>query len=79
MAKPTSNPSNVHGFVDDNNNSYRNMIMDAMRMSQGYAGECSIVDEEPNANTTRFLDLLKDFNEPLWDECINHSKLSIVA
>jgi hypothetical protein len=55
----------VHGFVDDNNNSYRNMIMDAMRMSQGYAGECSIVDEEPNANTTRFLDLLKDFNEPL--------------
>ena len=32
---------NVHGVVDDNNNSYRNMAMDAMRMNQGYAGQCS--------------------------------------
>ena len=55
------------------------MIMDAMRMSQGYANECSIVDEESNVDAIRFLDLLKDFDEPLWYECINHSKLSTVA
>jgi hypothetical protein len=33
--------------------------MDAMKC------ECSIIDEEPNANATRFFDILKDFNEPL--------------
>jgi hypothetical protein len=26
-----------------------------------------------------FFDLLKDFDEPLWDGCTNHSKLSAVA
>ena len=29
----TSNASNVHRVVNDNNNSYRNMVMDAMRMN----------------------------------------------
>jgi hypothetical protein len=38
-----------------------------------------IVEEEPNANVTRFFDMLKDSNEPLWDRCTNHSKLSVVA
>jgi hypothetical protein len=28
-------------------------------MNQGYAGECSIVDEEPNAEVARFFDFLK--------------------
>jgi hypothetical protein len=36
-----------------------------MRMNQGYAGECLIIYEEPNVDTTMFFDLLKDFNEPL--------------
>jgi hypothetical protein len=27
----------------------------------------------------RFFYLLNDSNEPLWDGCINHSKLPIVA
>jgi len=32
------------------------MIIDAiLRMNQGYASEYSIVDEKPNADTTRFL------------------------
>jgi hypothetical protein len=31
-----------------------------MKMNQCYASECSISDEEPNANA-----LLKDFNESL--------------
>jgi len=26
-----------------------------------------------------FFDLLKDSDEPLWDDCMNHSKLSVVA
>jgi hypothetical protein len=29
----TSSASNVHKVVDDNNNPYRTMIMDAMRMN----------------------------------------------
>ena len=31
------------------------MIIDAMRINQGYAGKYAIVDEEPNVDTTRFL------------------------
>jgi hypothetical protein len=38
------------------------MIMDAMIMNQGYAGECSIMDEESNADATRFFEILKDFD-----------------
>jgi hypothetical protein len=79
MIGSTSSSSNVNGIVDDNRNPYRNMFMDAMRMNQGYANEYPIVDEEPNTDTTRFFELLKDSDEPLWDGCINHSKLSVVA
>ena len=35
MVELTSSSSNVHGDIDDNSNSYRNMVMDAMRMNQG--------------------------------------------
>jgi hypothetical protein len=58
----TFSASNVHGVVDDNNNSYRNMVMDMMKMNQDHVGECPIIDEEPDANATRFFDLLKDFD-----------------
>jgi hypothetical protein len=77
MIGSTFNASNVHGVIDDNSNPYRNMVMDMMRMNQGHTG--SIIDEEPNANVTKVFDLLKDFDEPLWDGCTNHNKLSIVA
>jgi hypothetical protein len=50
----------MHEVVDDNTNPYRNMVMDAMRINQGYVGQCSIIDEEPNADTTRFFDLSKN-------------------
>jgi len=53
--------------------------MDAMRMNQGNVSQCPIVEEEPNADAARFFDLLKDSDEPLWDGCTNHSKLSVVA
>jgi hypothetical protein len=76
----TSSDGNVHGVANDNNsNPYRNMVMDAMRMNQGNVNQCPIIEEEPNANAARFFDLLKDSDEPLWDGCMNHSKLSTVA
>jgi len=74
-----SSASNVHEVLNDNSNPYRNMVMDAMRINQGNVNECPIVEEEPNADATRFFDLLKDCNEPLWDGCTNHSKLLVVA
>jgi len=74
----TSSTSNVHKVVNDNSNPYRNMVMDAMRMNQGNVSHCPIV-EEPNVDATRFFDLLKDFDKPLWDGCTNHNKLSAVA
>jgi hypothetical protein len=75
----TFSGSNVHEVVNDNNNPYRNMVMDAIRMNEGNVSECPIIEEEPNAYATRFFDLLKDFDEPLWDGCTNHSKLSVVT
>jgi hypothetical protein len=55
------------------------MVMDVMRMNQGNVNQCSILEEEPNADATRFFYLLKDFDKPLWDGCTNHNKLSVVA
>jgi len=76
---PISSFSNVHGVVDDYNDLYMNMVMNAMRMNQDYTSQCPIIDEELNTNVTKFFDLLKDFDEPLWDGCTNHhSKLSVV-
>jgi hypothetical protein len=75
----TSSASNVHEGVNDNTNPYRNMVMDAMRMNQGNVNQCPIIEEESNADTARFFDLLKDSDEPLWDGCTNHGKLSAVA
>ena len=43
-----SNPRNTSG------GSVRNMIIDAMKMNQRYACECSIVDEKSNVDTTSF-------------------------
>jgi len=75
----TSSASNIHEVGNDNSNPYRNMVIDAMRMSEGNVRECSIVEEEPNADATRFFDLLKDSDEPLWDDYTNHKKLSVIT
>jgi hypothetical protein len=66
MVESTSSSSSVHRLIGDNNNHYKSMVMDVMRMNQVYAGECSIVDEKPNINATRFFDLLKDTNKSLY-------------
>jgi len=75
----TSSASNVQGVANDNSNPYRNMVMDAMRMNQCNVNQCPIIKKEPNADVAKFFDLLKDSDEPLWDGCTNHSKLSVVA
>jgi len=75
----TSSASNVHEVANDNTNPYWNMVMDAMRMNQGNVSQCPIIEEEPNADATRFFDLLKDSDEPLWNDYMNHSKLSVVV
>lgn len=36
-SESTSSASNMHVVIDDNNNPYKNMTMDAMRMNQGHA------------------------------------------
>jgi len=62
----TSSASNMHEVGNENSNPYRNMVMDAMRMSEGNASEFPNIEEEPNADAARFFDLLKDSDEPLW-------------
>ena len=52
----------MYGVVDANNNSYRNIITDPMRMNQSNAVECLIIDEEPNVDATKFFFyLLNDY------------------
>jgi hypothetical protein len=41
----TSSANNMHEVGNDNDNSYRNIVMDAMRMSEGNVNESSIVEE----------------------------------
>jgi hypothetical protein len=67
----------VHGVINDNSNPYRNMVIDVMRMSQGYVGKCSIIDEEPNIDMTKFF---LSF-EILWRTIIGwvHKSQSIIG
>jgi len=65
IAESTSSASNVHKVVNDNTNSYKNMVMDAMRMNQCNVNQCPIIEEELNADAIIFFDLLKDSDEPL--------------
>jgi hypothetical protein len=69
----------MHEVGNENSNPYRNMVMDAMRMSEDNVSEFPNIEEEPNADAARFFDLLKDSDKTLWDGCTNHSKLLAVA
>jgi hypothetical protein len=44
----------VHRVIDNNSNPYRNMVMDVMRMNQGHADQCPIIDEEPIVDVAKF-------------------------
>jgi len=59
----SSSSSNIkQEVVDDNSNCYRSIVMDEMWINHGYSCKYSHVDEEPNINTTRFFNLVKDFD-----------------
>ena len=79
MVESTFSSNNVYGVVDRNISPYSNMAMDAMKINQGYAGECSIIDEELNTDATKFFDLLKESDKLLWYGCTKHSKLSVFS
>ena len=82
MIGSTSSSSNIYGFTDDNSNSYTSIVMDKIRMNHGYSGEGSrniILKEEPSVDATRFFELLKDFDELLWDGCTTTNKLLAIA
>ena len=64
MTGSISSASNVYGVETDNSNPYRTIVMDVMRMNQGYVSQCQVVDEEPNADMARFFYLLKDSDKP---------------
>jgi hypothetical protein len=51
--------------IDDNSNSYRNMIINTMKMNLSYVGECPMIDEESYTDATMFFDLLKDSGKSL--------------
>ena len=51
----TSISNNIHKVIDDNNNFYRSIMMDAMRINHSYLGEEGLhIDEEPNVDTNMF-------------------------
>jgi len=82
MVDSTSSSTNIHGFADDNINPYRSMVVEAMRINHSYSdeGSCNIsLYEEPNVDEAKFLKLLKDSSELLWDWCTTHSKLTTIA
>jgi len=54
MVGSTSNFSNVYEVVYDNSNPYMDIVMDAIRMNQGYVSQYPIVDAEPNAKAAMF-------------------------
>ena len=64
----TSSANNVHEVGNDNSNPYMNMVMDAIRMNEGNVNQYPIVKEELNADATRFFNMLKDSDGPLWDD-----------
>ena len=64
VVRSTSSASNMHEVGNDNSNPYKNMAMNAMRMSEGNINECLIIEEESNADAARFFDMLKDSDEP---------------
>lgn len=65
MVDLTFSFSNIHGFTNDNNNPYKSIVTNAMRMDQNYSSKCShniSLEEEPNTNTKPNVDTIKFLN-----------------
>jgi hypothetical protein len=41
MVDLTPSSTSIHGFTDNNNNPYRSMVVDVMRINHSYSGEGS--------------------------------------
>jgi len=61
MVGSTSSYSNMHGVVDDNSNLYRNIVMDAIKINHGHAGQYPVINEEHNPDATMFFLSFKRF------------------
>ena len=56
------------------------MIKDAIRMNDGDVCEYLIMNKEPNTDSSKLFNLLKDSNELLWNRCnLKYSKLSVIT
>ncbi|GAV79901.1 Transpos_assoc domain-containing protein, partial [Cephalotus follicularis] len=64
-----SGPSNP--FVD--------LVMDAGEFEFDTREHDETTDELSNPNAKKFYDLLKDADEPLWNGCKKHTKLSMMT
>ncbi|KAF7802611.1 hypothetical protein G2W53_041722 [Senna tora] len=62
---------------EDTRNPYVDMVVDAARGRLDPNFEC--MEEDPNPSASKFYQLLEDADEPLWDGCYNHTKLSAVS
>ncbi|XP_011073575.1 uncharacterized protein LOC105158490 [Sesamum indicum] len=56
---------------------YRTMVMDAI--GHEFSSDFTCAEQLPNPEAQKFFNLLKYADEPLWDGCKNHTKLSAVA
>lgn len=85
----------AHGFLDDyihwvshgesirrdtslsseNTNPYRQMVMQAV--SPDF--DCDSTADEPNIETSKFYSLLNAIDEPIWEGCKKHTKLSAMS
>ncbi|XP_042432996.1 uncharacterized protein LOC122019608 [Zingiber officinale] len=73
--KKTNDCERVHN--NEEGSRYRNMVIDGMDQSFDWI---TISNEQPpNSEAQKFFDLLKDADEPLWNGCKNHTKLSAVT
>ena len=73
MVESTSSSSNVHWVVDDNSNPYKSMVIDVMRMNQGYTSEYSIIDEEKMQTRPDYL----IFWKILTNHCRTGAKITV--
>lgn len=82
MVGSTSYSSNIHGFADDNNNPYKSMVIDTIRMNHGYSSEesCNILFIlKTKSRYNQVLKTFEDLDKPLQDECITQYKLFAIT
>ena len=63
----------------ENRNPYVDMVIDAMDDDLSEDSEDQNLDEDPNPPASKFYTLLRDVDEPLWDGCHKHTKLSAIS